>query len=244
MSLINQRIAFIFCILGGVFILTSCSNTTVPPSKPIPKPASRHLAARAAVGGAAGATVGALVSHDPVVGGVVGGAVGAGIGLASGMTSANPPTCLQAYGVQYINLHGRLIILIPTPLLFENNSAELKLIAPKILGPIADYLKEYPDANIHISGNASPIIDYSWYDKTRISLQRATKVAGYFWKEGVNKGCHRKLTFTSNGADYPIATNKKIAGMAENRRIQIVVYPKNLTPYPNGTPPDTQNYRW
>lgn len=239
MSIINKHVFSAFCLISSI-ALAGCSSV---PCKPMPKPKSNHIAERAVIGGAAGATIGALVAKEPVTGAVVGGAVGAGFGALTGLSKISPPP-LQRFGVQYVNLHGRLVVLIPTHLIFENNSADFNQNAPIILTPLAKYLHNYPNADIHISGNASPILDHKLFSKIRISTKRATKVAGYLWQEGINKGCRRKLTFSGNGADYPISTNKVIQGLTENRRIQIVAYPHGLTPYPNGTPPDTKLYKW
>ncbi len=88
-------------------------------------------------------------------------------------------------------------------------------------------------------------IDNIKIEKGRISLRRARKVTRYFKQQGINPGCaKRKLLYTSYGANYPIATNEKLSGLTLNRRIQIVVYPKNTSPYVGKKPPKMIFHHW
>jgi len=152
---------------------------------------------------------------------------------------------LSQYGVQYIYLHEKLVILVPTLVLFEPNGATFKSGAQLVLDPLTNYLTQYPNANILVSGNASPIIDRKLFEKGRTSLRRARKIARYFKQQGINPGCaNRKLLYTSYDANYPIATNEKLSGLTVNRRIQIVIYPKNTLPYVGKRPPKTTFHHW
>jgi outer membrane protein OmpA-like peptidoglycan-associated protein len=160
-------------------------------------------------------------------------------------TRSRQLSMLSQYGVHYIYLHEKLVILVPTLVLFEPNSSTLKPGAHLVLNPLTNYLTQYPNANILVAGNASPIVDRKLFEKGRISMRRARKVARYFKQQGINPGCaNRKLLYTSYGANYPIATNEKNSGLTVNRRIQIVVYPKNTLPYVGKKPPEAIFHHW
>jgi len=152
---------------------------------------------------------------------------------------------LIEYGVHYVYFRKKLIIVVPTLVLFEPTESTLKPQAYPVLDMLAKYLQQYPNANILVSGNASPIVDTKLFEKGKISLTRAKEVAKYFQSKGINPGCtNRKLLYTSYGADYPIATNEKNSGLTRNRRIQILVYPCNTLPYSGKKPPEVIFHHW
>lgn len=152
---------------------------------------------------------------------------------------------LANYGVHYVYWRKKLAILVPTLVLFAPTESELKPQAYPVLDTLAKYLQQYPNANILVAGNASPIVDHKLFGKGKISLQRAKVIAKYFKASGITPGCaQRDLFYTSYGAKYPIATNEKNDGLTANRRIQILVYPQNTLPYFDKKPPETIFYHW
>lgn len=152
---------------------------------------------------------------------------------------------LKEYGVHYVYFRNKLTILVPTLVLFEPTESTLKPEAYPVLNTLAEYLQQYPAANILVAGNASPIVDKKLFEKGRISLARAKQIVKYFKCKGIKPGCaNRKLLYTSYGAKYPIAANEKNSGLTANRRIQILVYPKNTLPYSGKKPPEVIFHRW
>lgn len=152
---------------------------------------------------------------------------------------------LTGYGVHYVYFRKKLIIVVPTLVLFEPTESTLKPQAYPVLDMLAKYLQQYPNANILVSGNASPIVDTKLFEKGKISLARAKKIGKYFKYKGIKPGCaNRRLLYTSYGAKYPIATNEKNSGLTRNRRIQILVYPCNTLPYSGKKPPEVIFHRW
>jgi outer membrane protein OmpA-like peptidoglycan-associated protein len=220
-------------ILIAVMVLLT-GNSMAYRRLPVPESKQQPIVANIAVGGGVGLALGDALAEFPALG-----IVGAGIGLVfSVIYNQNP--ALEKYGVQFINLHGRLIILIPTDVLFEINGAKLRKSVPQVLGPIAELLKKYPDANIHISGNNNPITpEHRLFhdDAPGLSMLQATQIAGYFWEKDVRQGRRQhQVMFGGNGDLAPIAANTNLAGMMLNRRIQIAVYPEGLNPYPDSIP--------
>lgn len=151
---------------------------------------------------------------------------------------------LTQFGVHYVYLRGKLVILVPTLTLFDPVDNELKPQAYPVLDVLVKYLQQYPNANILVAGNASPIVDKKLFEPGTISLRRARRVAKYFKSRGIHPGC-RTLLYTSYGAKYPIATNEKNSGLTANRRIQILVYPRNTLPYAGcKKPPKVIFHNW
>jgi len=177
-----------------------------------------HAILGTAIGAAAGAAVGGVVAGSPVIGGVVGG----GLGLAIGSTYKQQNE-LYKYGINVVNLNGQVILLIPVSRVFETDSTDFQSSAEDLLNAVTEFLKKFPNENIHISSNTDPILNTT--RQRELSLAQATKVAGYFWAHGVEQNrSNRRLTFYGNSANYQIATNANFSGMAKNRRIQITIY--------------------
>jgi outer membrane protein OmpA-like peptidoglycan-associated protein len=152
---------------------------------------------------------------------------------------------LTEYGVHYVYFRKKLVIVVPTLVLFAPTESTLKPQAYPALDMLVKYLQQYPDANILVAGNASPIVDTKLFEKGKISLARAKIVAKYFKCKGIVPGCsNRQLLYTSYGAKYPIATNEKNSGLTRNRRIQILVYPCNTLPYSGKKPPKVIFHHW
>ena len=121
----------------------------------------------------------------------------------------------------------KILLLLSTDQLFKMNTPHLKESAYPVLDKIVSFLRNYPQENIHISGNTDLIGKNFKFNNISLSLQQAQQIAGYFWALGIHKGpTQGELTYSGDDAKYPIATNKKPAGMAMNRRIQITIYPK------------------
>jgi flagellar motor protein MotB len=140
----------------------------------------------------------------------------------------------KKYGVTFANLHDRLLILIPVSSLFAPTSDIFNKTALDVLTPITKFLTKYQNTNVHISGNSDPILDKKYaFSRATLSEQRAVKVAGYFWTHGMNRHSdyQRRLTYSGNGVIYPIATNQELSGMMVNRRVEISIYSRGISPF-------------
>lgn len=188
-----------------------------------PRPEYTHLVGMG-IGAVTGVALGSFVGLPTAV---IGGVLGATAYRIYYATQHNLPF-LERYGVQFIVMQDRIIILIPSDILFEPSTAVLLPSSTQALNAVVEYLKKYPNENIHISGNTDPI--GSRQQNAKLSTAQAMQVAGYFWSHGIQKGpAYRHLSFSGNGAKDPIATNQNMTGMGMNRRIQINIYPNQFS---------------
>ena len=129
-------------------------------------------------------------------------------------------------GMTVVDINGQTIIWLASDKLFTVNTTEFTPNGYSVLEDVAGTLKDYPNSNIHISGNADPLRGHARAPCEDISTKQAAKVAAVLMSMGIDKGS-RILTYTGDKDKYPIATNKKLTGMTTNRRIEIIVYDKN-----------------
>lgn len=101
---------------------------------------------------------------------------------------------------------------------FELNSSTLK---PESEGPIdelAQFMTEFPQANVEITGytDSSGAAEYN----QKLSEKRAQAVATVLEEKGIDSS---RITVSGEGENNPIASNETKQGRAENRRVEIVV---------------------
>jgi outer membrane protein OmpA-like peptidoglycan-associated protein len=127
---------------------------------------------------------------------------------------------LSKQGMQQIEMPNQTLLVIPSDALFAPNSSELKEEAYPLLSALTSYLKQYSDQKIQVSAHVDPIGAFK--HRETLTTQQATAVTGYLWAHGVEVSpVSDRVTFLGEGATKPIATNRKIRGMALNRRIEI-----------------------
>jgi outer membrane protein OmpA-like peptidoglycan-associated protein len=99
---------------------------------------------------------------------------------------------------------------------FQTGSARLTPEARDVLRDIASQLVENPQYRIQISGHTDA--SGSAAANLRLSLARARTVETFLEANGVPP---LQLTAKGFGPDVPIASNKTVAGRAENRRVEL-----------------------
>jgi len=126
----------------------------------------------------------------------------------------------------------RLTINMIDQVLFDSGQAVVKPAGLNVLKQVSDVLKDVPDKQIRIEGHTDNVpIGVKLRDKFatnwELSTTRATSVVRYLLDEG---GVNRDMISAAGYADTrPVATNDSDDGKASNRRIEIVLYPKDLT---------------
>ncbi len=130
-----------------------------------------------------------------------------------------------------LELAGRgLVITVADDILFDSGKARLKTESHSILRKVAAVLKEkLPNRNAGIEGHTDNVpIKYSgWKSNWELSTARATSVLHYLIEEcGVEP---QNLSAIGYGEYRPVASNDTREGRARNRRVEIVVVPKEMT---------------
>jgi chemotaxis protein MotB len=126
----------------------------------------------------------------------------------------------------------RLTINMVEKVLFNSGQAQVKPAGLKVLTQVSDVLKNVTDKQIRIEGHTDNVpIGVKIRDKFptnwELSTARATNVVRFFIQQG---GVSRESLEAVGFADTrPVASNDTVDGRTENRRIEIVLYPKDLS---------------
>ena len=123
-----------------------------------------------------------------------------------------------------------LVITMADDILFDSGKAKLKTKSHGMLKKVADVINvKLPDRNVGIEGHTDNIpIKYSgWKSNWELSAARATSVLHYLIDEcGMAPA---KLSAIGYGEYKPIADNSAKKGRSRNRRVEIIILPKEVT---------------
>lgn len=125
----------------------------------------------------------------------------------------------------------RLTINMVDRVLFDSGQAQVKPAGAKVLKQVSDVLKTVTDKQIRIEGHTDNVpISSKLQDRYKtnweLSTARATTVVRYLIDQG---GVDRQYLSAVGYADtQPLASNDTEEGRSSNRRIEIVLYPKDL----------------
>ncbi len=126
----------------------------------------------------------------------------------------------------------RLTINMVDRVLFDSGKSQIRPDGLKVLKQVSDSLRTITDKHIRIEGHTdnvpiSPRLRKKFPTNWELSTARATSVVRYLVEEG---GVDRLVLEADGHADTrPVEPNDTEAGKAANRRIDIVLYPKELT---------------
>ncbi len=210
--------------------------------------ASEHRTATGATAGAVlGATAGALLDEDDplrgaLIGAAAGGAVGAGIGHmlqrqkeafdriedveAQQQTiilqQTPPPAAPGEPPPEPIKEEKpALMVRVQSEVLFAVGSSALSDPGKAKLKEVAAILTEYPESDVFVRGfTSSEGSDQSNYE---LSLRRAQVVKNELVANGVQAS---RTQAHGMGESNPIASNDTEAGRVQNRRVEIIIIPR------------------
>ena len=125
----------------------------------------------------------------------------------------------------------RLTINMVDRVLFDSGQAQVKPAGIKVLQQVGDILSKVSDKQIRIEGHTDNVpisakLQSRFKSNWELSTARATTVVRYLIEKG---GVDRQhLSAVGYAETHPVASNDSEEGRAANRRIEIVLYPKDL----------------
>jgi chemotaxis protein MotB len=125
-------------------------------------------------------------------------------------------------------LKGKLTVNMVDSILFDSGKAEVKKGGLEILRKVISILKDVNDKSIRIEGHTDNVqisraLAQRYPTNWELSAARAINVARYLQDQGIDPA---NLSAGAYGEWEPVATNDTPEGRAKNRRIEIVLVPK------------------
>ena len=125
-------------------------------------------------------------------------------------------------------LKGKLTVNMVDSILFDSGKAEVKAGGLEILGKVISILKDVKDKSIRIEGHTDNVqiggaLAKRYPTNWELSAARAINVARHLQDQGIDPG---QLAVVAYGEWKPAGTNDTEEGKAKNRRIEIILVPK------------------
>lgn len=126
-------------------------------------------------------------------------------------------------------LKGKLTMDVVDKILFASGEAKVKKEGLDVLNRVVDILKNVKDKNIRVEGHTDNVPITSRLAKVyptnwELSAARAINVSKYLQQQGIDPAI---LSATAYGEYQPVADNATPEGRAKNRRIAIILLPKD-----------------
>lgn len=207
---------------AGVLIATSllgaCATTT-----------DRNTAIGAGSGAVLGGVVGAAVSdrgnknEGAAIGAVVGGVLGAVVGNQYGdRIEQSMRNIFSGSGVNVTRMDdGSLRVNLDSDVSFATGSAQLRTGAYSTLDKVVTVARQYPNSTIGVVGHTDNVGNAA--SNQTLSVARANSVKDYLITRNISGS---RINATGRGSSQPMADNASEAGRAQNRRVEIFVFPK------------------
>jgi len=131
--------------------------------------------------------------------------------------------------VTITELKGKLTVNMVEAVLFDSGKAEVKKEGLVILQKVIDVLKDTKDKVIRVEGHTDdvPIVGTLarvYPTNWELSAARAVNVTRFLQAQGIDPA---NLSAGAYGEGKPVADNETKEGRAKNRRIEIVLIPKD-----------------
>lgn len=130
-----------------------------------------------------------------------------------------------------LELAGRgLVITMADEILFDSGKDKLKSESYSVLKKVASVIKEkLPSRSVGVEGHTDnvPIVHSGWKSNWELSTARATSVLHFLIDKCAISP--QKLSAIGYGEYRPVDTNDTKPGRARNRRVEIVILPKEVT---------------
>lgn len=120
---------------------------------------------------------------------------------------------------------GRMVVGLPSAVLFGSGKAELSKRGEKSLAKVAKVLEQLPERRIQVAGHTDDVPigkNVMFEDNWQLSTARALTVTRFLIEKGVKP---ENLGAAGYGEFDPVGSNKNKAGRRKNRRIELVLVP-------------------
>ncbi len=211
-------------LIGAVAVVAfvgACTN----PAALDPDKSNTNLKTGLGVGALLGAGIGALTASNSGKGALIGAAVGAAAGGIIGdqldKQAAEIRAELANDGITVKSEGDRLIVTLPQDITFATDSAVVNPSLRSDISKVAANLVKYPDSDVQVIGHTDN--RGSAEHNQALSERRAASVADILQAGGVT---YDRITTIGRGEDQPVASNLTPEGMAQNRRVEIIVIPR------------------
>lgn len=222
-------------LLAGCVTAPSGYNSTPVYNQPAQQPVTidRNTAIGAGTGAVLGGVIGAATAsrgdknEGALLGAAIGGLLGGVIGNQYGTQIKNQATrlgdILRGTGSTATTMpDGSLKINLAGDVSFNSGSAAIKESFIDTLDKVAKVLSESPNSRVMIVGHTDNTGNAD--ANQRLSLARANSVRDFFATSGVSNS---RMSTAGRGAAQPIASNNTDSGRAQNRRVEVFVFPEN-----------------
>jgi outer membrane protein OmpA-like peptidoglycan-associated protein len=184
---------------------------------------------KAAIGGGIGALGGYLLGDviggkrdrtEKILGAGIGAVAGAGVGVYMDNQEKKLREQTAGTGVSVKRDGDQIMLVMPSNVTFDTNSAAIKPEFQRTLDEVASTLSQYEKTMVDVYGHT----DSTGNDSINIPLSnnRAREVSSYLQGRGVNAA---RLGTQGFGASQPVASNTTESGKAANRRVEIKLLP-------------------
>ena len=131
--------------------------------------------------------------------------------------------------VTITELKGRLTVNMVDAILFDSGKADIKPEGRKVLQKVAEVIGQVEDKAIRVEGHTdnvkiSAALARAFASNWELSAARALNVARYLQRLGVDPSL---LSAAAYGEHRPVSENETPEGRARNRRIEIVLVPRD-----------------
>jgi OmpA-OmpF porin, OOP family len=126
----------------------------------------------------------------------------------------------KAPGPNLSNLPEPVLLRLPSDVLFDFDSAQLKPEADSLLSQAVDLITKYPEADVHIDGYTDSFgqPDYN----ATLSQQRAEAVQAWL-QERIAPAAYKFHSQGHGSADYVVSAQGTIDQQQPNRRVEILI---------------------
>jgi len=132
--------------------------------------------------------------------------------------------------IKISQLKNRLTVEIIDKILFASGSVEIKPKGREVLNKVSEVLKNVKEHTIRIEGHTDDLsiggaLKNRFPTNWELSASRATQVARYLVDQGIEP---EELEPVGLSKFRPVADNDTPEGRQQNRRIEIILFPKNI----------------